>query len=219
METAKRTLLEVTTQHSQRSEDPTLSWNYSTNDNMLWYKHINEHFFMDTFFATKKASKTSLGNNCMQLCCGQQRLFLYCCDVIKRRCSTCHESICKGNWCSWCSHMRCSRWANITWSEAFLSANWNNPACAWRNKILGQIELRSSLALSRKQCKKTWRTQTVFLPSGSTALKAVLMWRTWRQEAFSSLMVRMLISQCWRRRRYFRPVPIWLVLLVLFPRG
>ena len=66
LETAKRTL-EVTTQRCQRSEDPTLSRNYSTNDRMLRYKRINEHFFMDTFFATKKAGKSSRGNNCMQL--------------------------------------------------------------------------------------------------------------------------------------------------------
>jgi len=34
---------------------------------MLRYKRINKHFFMDTFFATKKAGKSSHGNNCMQL--------------------------------------------------------------------------------------------------------------------------------------------------------
>ena len=34
---------------------------------MLWYKGISEHFFMDTFFATKKAGKSSCGNICMQV--------------------------------------------------------------------------------------------------------------------------------------------------------
>jgi hypothetical protein len=34
---------------------------------MLRYKRINEYFFMDTFFATKKAEKSSRGHNCCQL--------------------------------------------------------------------------------------------------------------------------------------------------------
>ncbi len=34
---------------------------------MLRYKRINEYFFMDTFFATKKAGKSSRGNSCCQL--------------------------------------------------------------------------------------------------------------------------------------------------------
>ena len=66
LETARRTL-EVTTQHVKRSENPNLSRNYSTNDRMLRYKRIREHFFMDTFFASKKSGKSSRGNQCMQL--------------------------------------------------------------------------------------------------------------------------------------------------------
>jgi hypothetical protein len=34
---------------------------------MLRYKRIHEHFFMDTFFATKKAGKSSRKNSCCQL--------------------------------------------------------------------------------------------------------------------------------------------------------
>jgi hypothetical protein len=34
---------------------------------MLHYKHINEYVFMDTFFATKKAGKSSRGHTCCQL--------------------------------------------------------------------------------------------------------------------------------------------------------
>ena len=34
---------------------------------MLRYKRISEYFYMDTFFATKKAGKTTRGNTCMQL--------------------------------------------------------------------------------------------------------------------------------------------------------
>jgi hypothetical protein len=41
--------------------------NYSTSDRMLRYKRINEKFFMDTFFATKKAGKSSRGHTCCQL--------------------------------------------------------------------------------------------------------------------------------------------------------
>ena len=52
-EDARRTI-DTTTQTSVRTQDPTLSRNYSTNDHMLRYQHIQDYFFMDTFFATKK---------------------------------------------------------------------------------------------------------------------------------------------------------------------
>ena len=57
-EDAQRTI-DVTTQTSTRTDDPTLSRNYSTNDRMLRYKRIKEFFFMDTFFATKKGGQSS----------------------------------------------------------------------------------------------------------------------------------------------------------------
>jgi hypothetical protein len=66
LEDAERTL-GITTQHSKRTDNPALSRNYSTNDRMLRYKRINEYFFMDTFFATKKAGKSSRGHTCCQL--------------------------------------------------------------------------------------------------------------------------------------------------------
>ena len=66
LKTAERTL-EVVSQKGKRTDDPTLSRNYGTNDRMLRYKRINEYFFMDTFFATKKAGKSSRGNICCQL--------------------------------------------------------------------------------------------------------------------------------------------------------
>jgi hypothetical protein len=34
---------------------------------MLRYKRIHEYFFMDTFFATKKARKSARGHSCCQL--------------------------------------------------------------------------------------------------------------------------------------------------------
>jgi hypothetical protein len=66
VESAKRTL-DVTTQHKKHTSNPALSRNYTTNDRMLRYKRISEHFFMDTFFATKKAGKSSRGHTCCQL--------------------------------------------------------------------------------------------------------------------------------------------------------
>ena len=65
-EDAKRTI-ETTTQHCVRTQDPTLSRNYGTNDRMLRYKRIDTHFFMDTFFATSKVQKSKRGNTCCQL--------------------------------------------------------------------------------------------------------------------------------------------------------
>ena len=34
---------------------------------MSWYHRIHKYFFMDTFFATSKAGKSSRGNTCCQL--------------------------------------------------------------------------------------------------------------------------------------------------------
>jgi transposase InsO family protein len=66
LDSAQQTL-DVTTQSNVRKDNPTLSRNYGTNDRMLRYKHIKEYFFMDTFFSTKKAGKSSRGNTCCQL--------------------------------------------------------------------------------------------------------------------------------------------------------
>ena len=52
-EDARRTI-DTTTQTSVWTQDPTLSCNYGTNDHMLRYRRIQDYFFMDTFFATKK---------------------------------------------------------------------------------------------------------------------------------------------------------------------
>jgi hypothetical protein len=57
----------ITYQNSKRTNNPTLSRNYATNDWMLQYKCIDEYFLMDTFFATKKAGKLSRSNTCCQL--------------------------------------------------------------------------------------------------------------------------------------------------------
>ena len=65
-EDAKRTI-NTTTQTSVRTQDPTLSRNYGTNDRMLHYKHFQDYFFIDTFFATKKGGQSSRGHTCCQL--------------------------------------------------------------------------------------------------------------------------------------------------------
>ena len=57
----------MTTQTSVRTQDPTLSHNYGTNDRMLRYKHIQDYFFMDTFFTTKKGGGSCHGHTCCQL--------------------------------------------------------------------------------------------------------------------------------------------------------
>ena len=65
-EDARRTI-HTTTQTSVRTQDPTLSRNYGTNDRTLQYKCIQDYFFMDTFFATKKGGRSSHGHTCCKL--------------------------------------------------------------------------------------------------------------------------------------------------------
>jgi hypothetical protein len=66
LKAAERTL-DITSQNSKQTDNPTLLCNSGTNDRMLRYKRIHEYFFMDTFFATKKAGKSSRQNTCCQL--------------------------------------------------------------------------------------------------------------------------------------------------------
>ena len=65
-EDAKQTI-DATTQHGTHQPNPVMNQNYTTNDRMLRYRQINQHFFMDTFFATKKGGTSSRGNTCCQL--------------------------------------------------------------------------------------------------------------------------------------------------------
>jgi hypothetical protein len=59
--------IKANTQRCVRSTGVNLNHNYSTNDRMLRYKRIHQHFFMDTFFATKKAGKSTIACNCLSL--------------------------------------------------------------------------------------------------------------------------------------------------------
>ena len=52
-EVSRRTI-NTTTQTSVQTHYPTLSCNHGTNDRMLGYERIQDYFFMETFFATKK---------------------------------------------------------------------------------------------------------------------------------------------------------------------
>ena len=66
LKTAEWTL-DVVSQSNKRTDNPKLSRNYGTNDRTLRYKQIAEYRFMDKFFATKKAGKSSRGHTCCQL--------------------------------------------------------------------------------------------------------------------------------------------------------
>ena len=59
--------LEIASQSSKRTNDPVLSRNCGASDRMLRHERMNEHFFMDGFFAMKKAGKLSRGHDCCQL--------------------------------------------------------------------------------------------------------------------------------------------------------
>ena len=66
LDSAKQTL-EVTSQHSTRSDNPTLYHNFGTNNRILRYKRIKEHLLMYTFFSTNTTEKSSRGNTFCQL--------------------------------------------------------------------------------------------------------------------------------------------------------
>ena len=65
-EDAKR-MLDVTSQHSVRKQDPMPSKNYGMNNRMIRYKCIREYFFMDMIFTTSKGGKSSHGHTFCQL--------------------------------------------------------------------------------------------------------------------------------------------------------
>ena len=81
-EDAKRTI-DATTQHGTHHPNPVMNQNYTTNDWMLRYRRINQYFFMDTFFATKKGGTSSRGNTCCHLLFIERGLYMLClCDRI-----------------------------------------------------------------------------------------------------------------------------------------
>jgi len=64
-EAAERTI-GITSQYVKHQESDHFLRRYPTIDRCLRYKRINTHFFMDTFFVTKRA-KSQRGHRCMQL--------------------------------------------------------------------------------------------------------------------------------------------------------
>jgi len=73
---AQRTL-DATTQRVRRSDDIGLSRNYPTNDRMIRYRRIQQHFFMDTFFASVKSLR---GYTCCQLFVSDKG-YVHCCNM------------------------------------------------------------------------------------------------------------------------------------------
>ena len=65
-EDAKCTI-DTTTQHGTHQPNPEMNQNYTTNDQMLRYRRINQYFLMDTFFVMKKGGTSSRGKTCCQL--------------------------------------------------------------------------------------------------------------------------------------------------------
>ena len=65
-EDAKHTI-DATTQHGTHQPNPVMNQNYTTNNQILRCRRINQYFFMDTFFVTKKGGTSSQGNTCCQL--------------------------------------------------------------------------------------------------------------------------------------------------------
>ena len=65
-EDAKQTI-DATTQHGTHVPNQAMNQNYTTNDRMHRYWRINQYFFMDTFFVTRKGGTSSRGNTCCQL--------------------------------------------------------------------------------------------------------------------------------------------------------
>ena len=64
--TARRTL-QVTYQRVKRVKDPTLDRNFSNNDRILRYRHLDTHFFTDIMFASRRLGPSVRGNTCMQI--------------------------------------------------------------------------------------------------------------------------------------------------------
>jgi hypothetical protein len=106
IETAKRTL-DATSQTSARTDNPKIAKNYGTNDRMPRYKRINDYFFMDTFFVTKTAGKSSRGHSCCQLFVTDKG-FVYGVPMRRRSLASC-QTVCKRNWCPRRDNCRCRK--------------------------------------------------------------------------------------------------------------
>ena len=82
LDTTKITL-DSTPQRNTTHPDSNSTRRFTTNDRMLRYKRIKEHFFMDTLFATRKMTKYLKGNRCCQLFVTDKGFVLHCADEVK----------------------------------------------------------------------------------------------------------------------------------------
>ena len=99
-EVAKKTLA-ITSEHSKHTDNPKLSRNYGTGDQMLCYKRINNYFFMDTFFSTKKGGKSSHGwQHLLPTVCHRQGLHVCRAHAQQVQSPTSSQVVCKGSWSS-----------------------------------------------------------------------------------------------------------------------
>ena len=76
-DTAERTL-EITSQRISRSDAASLSRNYPTNDRMLRHDRINEMFYTDTFFSTKKSKKSPKVNTYCKIFVIDKEFYILC---------------------------------------------------------------------------------------------------------------------------------------------
>ena len=92
--------LEITTHKSVRTNSPKIPRNYITNDCMIRYKRINEYFYMDNFFSTKKVRKIHATKHSLSDFCNRQRVCLCCSGEVEIICAEGSEAIRKRNWCA-----------------------------------------------------------------------------------------------------------------------
>ena len=59
--------LDILTQRCVRSEDPSISRDFITDDRILSHNRLDAYFFMDAFFATNRSEKSTKGRACCQL--------------------------------------------------------------------------------------------------------------------------------------------------------
>ena len=64
--TAKNTV-KANSMYSPRFANKNMGRNITTRDRAMRYRHLNDHVFTDTMFATKKAAKSYRGNTCAQI--------------------------------------------------------------------------------------------------------------------------------------------------------
>ena len=104
--------IDAMSQHSERSEDPTLSQNYVTNNHMLQYRRIKDYFFMDTFFATRRWQVLTHEHMLSTLCHGQ-RVSLRGSNEAEIGADASSQPIRKGSWSPRCHRVQHGQRTNV----------------------------------------------------------------------------------------------------------